>query len=119
NLREAGAPRKNRFSNAFSNWWMSLFARRHLRDTQCGLRRYPLPETLELGALGTGFEFESEVILRAVRHGIPVVEVPARVVYPPERERTTHFDSVRDPARIVYRLLHTAFTTSFRARSVR
>lgn len=118
-LRGAGAPRKNRFSNAFSNVWMSLFTRQLLRDTQCGLRRYPLPETLELGARGTGFDFEAEVILRAVRRGIPLVHVPARVVYPPEGERTTHFDAVRDPARIVYRILHTVLTTPSRSRSAR
>jgi glycosyltransferase involved in cell wall biosynthesis len=111
-LSGAGAPAQNRFSNGFSNLWMSWFTRRRLRDTQCGLRRYPLPETLELGLLGARFELESEVILRAVRAGIPVVEVPARVVYP--ERRTSHFRSVADPARIVVRLLHTAATTPWR-----
>lgn len=115
-LREAGAPRKNRFSNGFSNAWMSLFAGRVLSDTQCGLRRYPLPEVLELGLRSTGYELESEVILKAVRRGIPLVETDVRVIYPPEHERVTHFHSVRDPARIVLRILHTAFTTRFRRR---
>jgi glycosyltransferase involved in cell wall biosynthesis len=108
-LRRDGAPSQNRFSNGFSNVWMSWFTRRALRDTQCGLRRYPLPETLELGLQGTRFELESEVILRAVRAGIPLVEVPVRVLYP--EQRTSHFKSLRDPARIVARLLHTAATT--------
>jgi glycosyltransferase involved in cell wall biosynthesis len=108
-LRRDGAPPQNRFSNGFSNVWMSLFTRRKLRDTQCGLRRYPLPETLELGLHGSRFELESEVILRAVRAGIPLVELPARVLYP--ESRSSHFKSVRDPARIVARLLHTAATT--------
>ena len=111
-LRRDGAPPQNRFSNGFSNLWMSWFAKRRLSDTQCGLRRYPLPETLELGLHGSRFELESEVILRAVRAGIPLVEVPARVLYP--ERRTSHFDSVRDPARIVARLLHTAATTPWR-----
>jgi glycosyltransferase involved in cell wall biosynthesis len=111
-LLRDGAPKANRFSNGFSNVWMSWFARRPLRDTQCGLRRYPLPATLELGLLGSRFELESEVILRAVRRGIPIVEVPSRVLYP--EERTSHFRSARDPTRIVLRLLHTAATTRFR-----
>lgn len=115
-LARDGAPRANRFSNAFSNAWMSFFARRRLRDTQCGLRRYPLPETLTLGLRGTGYELESEVILRAVRAGLPIVEVPVRVIYPSGAERVSHFDSVRDPARIVVRLLHTAWTTPWRSR---
>ena len=111
-LSRDGAPRANRFSNGFSNLWMSWFARRPLRDTQCGLRRYPLPATLELGLRGSRFELESEVILRAVRRGIAIVEVPARVLYP--EERTSHFRSARDPTRIVLRLLHTAAATPWR-----
>lgn len=116
-LLGAGAPRKNRFSNGFSNAWMSFFAKQALHDTQCGLRRYPLPEVLELGLRGTGYELESEVILKAIRRGIPVVETNVRVIYPPEHERVTHFHSVRDPARIVARILHTAFTTRAQRRA--
>ena len=110
-LRRDGAPRANQWSNAFSNTWMSWFCGRKLRDTQCGLRRYPLPEVLQLGLLGTGYELEAEVIVRAVRRGLPLVEADVRVIYPPAGERVSHFHSVRDPARIVARLLHTAATT--------
>ena len=110
-LDGAGAPRANRISNRISNYFLSLFAGRPLRDTQCGLRRYPLVRTIELGGLGEGYEFEAEIILRAVAAGLPVVEVPIRVIYPPEHERVTHFHSVRDPARIIARVLHTLVIT--------
>jgi hypothetical protein len=113
-LARDGAPRANQWSNAFSNAWMSLFARRPLQDTQCGLRRYPLPETLSLGLVGDGFELETEVILKAVRAGVPLVEAPVRVIYPQGSERVSHFHAVRDPARIVFRMLHTAWTTPWR-----
>jgi glycosyltransferase involved in cell wall biosynthesis len=102
-----GAPRANRFSNGFSNLFMSLFSGRRLNDTQCGLRRYPIPESLELGAKDDGYAFESEFVLRAAHAGWRIAEVPVRVHYPPESERTTHFHSARDPAKIVYRLLAT------------
>jgi glycosyltransferase involved in cell wall biosynthesis len=109
-LASAGAPKKNRFSNGFSNRFLSFALGRTLSDTQCGLRRYPLPETLALGARASGYAFEAEVILRAVRLGWEIVELPVRVLYPPESERVTHFHSVRDPARIVYRVLYTLAT---------
>jgi glycosyltransferase involved in cell wall biosynthesis len=112
-LRRAGAPRANRFSNAFSNVWMSWFAGRPLLDTQCGLRRYPLPEVLELGLAGSGYELEAEVILKAVRARWPLVEFPVRVLYPTGVERVSHFHSVRDPARIVFCILSTVATTPF------
>ena len=102
-----GAPRANRISNGISNFFLSRFAGRPLRDTQCGLRRYPVAETLALGASANGYAFEAEVLLRASAAGIPIVERDIHVVYPPERERVTHFDSVRDPARIIAVVLWT------------
>jgi hypothetical protein len=88
----------------------SLFSRRRLTDTQCGLRRYPVDATLALEPRETGYGFEAEVILRAARAGWCIVEVPVRVIYPPEHERVSHFHVVRDPARIVFRVLHTFAT---------
>lgn len=106
-LAAAGAPRSNRFGNGVSNFFLSLFARRSLRDTQCGLRRYPVRETLALGARADGFAFEAEVILRALSARVPVVEVPVSVLYPSRDERRTHFHNVRDPASIVGTVVRT------------
>lgn len=102
-----GAPPANIFSNRFSNRFLSFALGRKLSDTQCGLRRYPLPETLALEGRAEGYGYEAELILRAALLGWKIVEVPVRVIYPPESERVTHFHSVRDPARIVYRVLFT------------
>lgn len=98
-----GAPRANRFSNGISNFFLSAFTRRRLRDTQCGLRRYPLERTLALPARGTGYDFEAELLLRAAWSGVTVVEEPIVVLYP--EERTTHFRVSRDPWRIVATVL--------------
>jgi glycosyltransferase involved in cell wall biosynthesis len=96
-----GAPSSNRFGNRVSNGFLSLFAGRALRDTQCGLRRYPVQETLALRARADGYAFEAEVVLRALAHGLRLIEVPVRVVYSPNELRRSHFRSVRDPLRIV------------------
>jgi glycosyltransferase involved in cell wall biosynthesis len=111
-LLRDGAPRANRISNRISNFFLSLFSRRALADTQCGLRRYPLPLALALGGRDDGYAFEAEIILRAIAAGVRLVEVPVRVVYPPAGERVTHFDSVRDPARIVVRVVKTLALTA-------
>jgi glycosyltransferase involved in cell wall biosynthesis len=109
-LIKAGAPAANVFSNRFSNRFLSFALGRKLSDTQCGLRRYPLPETLGLAGRAEGYGYEAELILRAARLGWQIVEVPVRVIYPPESERVTHFHSLRDPAKIVYRVLFTLAT---------
>jgi glycosyltransferase involved in cell wall biosynthesis len=94
-----GAPRANRVSNGISNHFISRFARKELHDTQCGLRRYPIQETLALGPRGRGYDFEAEIILRASWAGLTVAEEPIRVLYP--EDRSSHFRVARDPWRIV------------------
>lgn len=106
-LARDGAPRKNQFSNQISNFFVSRFTGQLLRDTQCGLRVYPVKETLALECTDDGFAFETEVILRAARRGIPIAQVPIAVIYPEPAERLTHFDNVRDPFRIITRVLRT------------
>jgi glycosyltransferase involved in cell wall biosynthesis len=103
----AGAPRPNQLSNRFSNVVLSAFTGRWLGDTQCGLRRYPIDATLALGGRADGYGFEAEVLIRGAARGMRFVEVPIRVIYPPEEERISHFDSVRDPTKIVFRVLGT------------
>jgi glycosyltransferase involved in cell wall biosynthesis len=98
-LASAGAPRKNQVSNGISNYFISRFAGRPLRDTQCGLRRYPIRKTLELAPRGEGYDFEAEVLLRSVWAGVELIEQPIAVLYP--EDRVTHFHVVRDPWRIV------------------
>lgn len=106
-LPGAGAPRANQRSNQISNYWLSRFAGRPLADTQCGLRRYPIRAALDLGGQAQGFGYEAEVLLLASRAGLPLVEVPIQVFYPPAAERQTHFHVVRDPLRIVLRVVAT------------
>ncbi len=106
-LARAGAPSSSQFSNFVSNYFLSRFAGIPLRDTQCGLRRYPLPQTLALRPVSPGYAFEAEVILRAARASWLIEQVPVRVIYPPQAQRVSHFHVVRDPARIVFRVLQT------------
>jgi glycosyltransferase involved in cell wall biosynthesis len=106
-LVAAGAPRPNQISNRISNYFLSLFTRKTLADTQCGLRRYPLAATLALGGRDPGYAYEAEIILRAIAAKMPIVEEKIQVIYPPANERVTHFDSVRDPARIIKRIVTT------------
>lgn len=109
-LVRAGAPRANQISNGISDFFLSRFAGVALRDTQCGLRRYPVARTLALDPRGTGYEFEAEVILRAARSGVRIVQVPIDVHYPPEKDRKSHFRTRRDVPRIIYRVLETLAT---------
>ena len=107
NLKRDGAPPSSQFSNGVSNRFLSWFSGVQLLDTQCGLRRYPLRQILGLRCRSPGYAFEAEVILRAKRAGLTIEQVPVRVLYPPPAQRLSHFHVVKDPARIVFRVLGT------------
>ena len=62
-------------------------------------------ETLALEVRGTGYDFEAEMLLRAVWAGLDVIEEPVRVLYP--EERRTHFRVSRDPWLILRTVLAT------------
>jgi glycosyltransferase involved in cell wall biosynthesis len=111
-----GAPNSNRFGNLVSNVFLSGFSGRRLEDTQCGLRRYPVTDTLALGTRARGFAFEAEVILRAVAAGVPVVEIPVVSTYPKGAGVRTHFRYSRDPAAIVATVVRTVIETRLRIR---
>ena len=90
-----------RFGNWVADGLMTLIAGQVLPDTQSGFRVYPLGATLALAATGSRYDFETEILLRAARRGIPLVGVPVRVYYPPIAERVSHFDPWTDTLRII------------------
>jgi glycosyltransferase involved in cell wall biosynthesis len=84
-------PWTSRWGRRFSNFWVMLACGRWLSDTQSGFRLYPLPETLRLGAKTRRFQFEVEIIVRAVWAGLPVVDTPVEASYAPPGGRVSHF----------------------------
>ena len=97
------------FGNRFANKWVEIACGRRLPDTQSGFRVYPLEQTLALGVRAMHFAFETEVLIRAVRVGMPIESVPVRVYYPPVEERTSHFDPFVDTLRIIFVVLGLIF----------
>jgi len=91
----------NRFGNRFANRWVEIACGRRLPDTQSGFRVYPLRATLALGCRARHFAFETEVLIRAARAGMPIRCVPVGVYYPPVAERRTFFRPVVDTVRII------------------
>ncbi len=84
-------PWTSRFGRSFSNFWVQLAGGPKVRDTQSGMRLYPLPEALTLGVRARRFQFEVEILVRAQWLGHPVLEVPIGVTYQPGAERISHF----------------------------
>ncbi len=86
----------SRYGRKFSDFWVLLSGGRSVHDSQSGFRIYPLPETLELNVKSGGYQFEIEVLVKAVWRNIPVVEAPVRVYYQPGEKRVSHFRPLID-----------------------
>jgi glycosyltransferase involved in cell wall biosynthesis len=97
------------FGNRFANRWVEIACGQRLPDTQSGFRVYPLPQTLDLRVRARRFAFETEVLIRAAREGLPIVSVPVQVYYPPPRERASHYRPFRDTVRIIFVVLGLIF----------
>ncbi len=89
-------PWTSRFGRRFSNFWVWMAGGPLVHDSQSGFRLYPLPEALDLDVRARRFQFEVEILVRARRQGIPVVEAPVQVVYQQGAERISHFQPWRD-----------------------
>lgn len=81
----------SRYGREFSNFWVALSGGPKIADTQSGFRLYPLPEALNLDVKARRFQFEVEILVKAVWRGIPVREVPIGVDYHPGHGRISHF----------------------------
>jgi len=98
NMEQEGIPKKSSFGNKFSNFWFWFETGNKLEDTQSGYRLYPL-NRIPKKYFTTKFEFEIEVIVRAAWKGLPVKNIPVKVLYD-MNERVSHFRPFSDFTRI-------------------
>ncbi len=97
-MDQENVPKKSSFGNKFSNFWFWVETGIRLTDTQSGFRLYPLHK-IPKKLYSTKFELEIEVIVRTSWRGVPVKNIPIKVLYDPD-ERVSHFRPMRDFSRI-------------------
>jgi uncharacterized protein (DUF2062 family) len=100
NMNQDSVPSKSNIGNNISSFWYWVETGIKLPDTQTGYRLYPIKAMQKLGYLTGKFEFEIEVIVKAAWKGIPVIQIPVKVYYPPAGTRVTHFRPFNDTVRI-------------------
>ena len=97
------------FGNWFANRWVEIACGQAVDDSQSGFRVYPLRQTLALGCRADRFAFETEVIIRAARAGLPLRSVAVGVYNPPIETRISHFRPFVDTVRIIFVVLGLIF----------
>ena len=93
-------PRKNTFANKFANFWFCVQTFQKIPDTQSGFRYYPLHCFQKKIWFTNRYNFELEIMVRNVWHGVTIIPVPIQVYYAPIGERITHFKPTLDFFRI-------------------
>jgi glycosyltransferase involved in cell wall biosynthesis len=101
-MEGADQNKKSGFANKFSNFWYKIETLHSLPDTQSGYRLYPIGKMKGMLFLSTKYEFEVEVLVKAVWRGIKVTSTPIDVYYPPQSERVSHFRPGPDFTRISF-----------------
>lgn len=72
-----------------------LLFRPGCRDFHCGLRAFDQEKIIALRLESLGMEFATEIVIRAARERLRIVEIPI-VLHPDGRERPPHLRSFRD-----------------------
>lgn len=99
---DASAPAARRIGRQITRFWAAVETLcLGLPDTMCGLRIYPLAAVGRLTArvrLGQRMDFDTEILVRLVRDGVPVARVPVAVRY--RADNLSNFSMLADNVRI-------------------
>jgi len=95
---DTSMPRGRRIGRWITHVWVCVETLSpHVHDSMCGFRLYPLDavaRAVDGVSLGRRMDFDTEIMVRMIWQGTAVIEVPVRVIYPPDN--TSNFDLWRD-----------------------
>jgi polyprenyl-phospho-N-acetylgalactosaminyl synthase len=99
-IYDESAPKGRLIGRQITRFWTNIETYgRVIDDPMCGFRVYPVAPACEVAPrCGQRMDFDIEVAVRLVWAGLPVVNLPTKVLYP--EGGVSHFHMVRDNARI-------------------
>lgn len=95
---DASAPAARQIGRRITIFWVNLETGGPvIADPMCGFRVYPLAAANEVEVPSDMMDFDPEVAVRLVWHGVPVINLPTRVRYVSEDEGgVSHFRLFKD-----------------------
>lgn len=93
-------PGKSVFGRKFANFWLHVETGVHIDDCQSGFRAYPVKYLNRIKFRGSHYDFEAEVLARAVWAGLSLTTVNIEVFYPEPEKRVSSFRPFLDNLRI-------------------
>ena len=108
-------PLKSKLGNVITRNIFGLLSGKRLSDTQTGLRYLPkvfVYESLKINA--NGYEFELEMLIKAIARNLNIIEISIKTVYFDNNEHS-HFNPLLDSIKIYFvfvRFLSTSIATA-------
>ncbi len=111
NFSLAQVPARSKFGNKMTSGVFRLFFGMRVRDTQTGLRAFPISVLKEMCSIkGDRYEYETHMLIDMSRNGLPFEEVEIETVYI-EDNQSSHFRPVIDSIRIYAILIKYLFSS--------
>jgi glycosyltransferase involved in cell wall biosynthesis len=103
-------PSSRYYANQLGSRALSWFAGVPLKDTQCGLRVFRIDALRRLSLTASGYEIETEMLVKLRRLGGRIVSVPVTAVYNGQRSKLR---PVRDTTRTCFLAVYYRFLERF------
>jgi glycosyltransferase involved in cell wall biosynthesis len=100
NFNSENIPAKSRFGRKFANLWMRIETGIYIDDCQSGFRSYPVKYLNQMKFKGSHYDFEAEVLAKAVWAGLNLKTVEIDVRYPKPEDRVSGFKPFLDNLRL-------------------
>src|SRR5215469_5423449 len=108
-MTDLGAmPVVRRLTNKFMSWQIGAICKVALPDSQCGFRLVRRELLPVLNAPSDRFEFETESLILAARHGFRIRCVPIRTIYANQKSKIRPLQDTIRYARLIIKYVWTA-----------
>jgi glycosyltransferase involved in cell wall biosynthesis len=92
-------PIHRRFSNFFTSLLLSIRTNTLIRDSQCGFRSYPINQLGNIKFREDGFQFESEILIKAILTGVQIQHCSIPTIY--SKSQQTSIRPVKDTYKFI------------------
>ncbi|MBZ0198884.1 MAG: glycosyltransferase family 2 protein [Ignavibacteriaceae bacterium] len=96
-------PIHRRFSNLLTSKLLSIKCKQKIKDSQCGFRVFRLSSIKNILPDEPGFEAESEMIVKAVKHGLKISFVNIPAIYGDEESKMRSLEAIKGFTKIMFK----------------
>lgn len=110
-IEKGAMPLSHKIGSRFLTGYANLFFRTKMHDFHCGLRAFVCEKMQEIDLSSSGFEFASEMIIKAKKYKLKLKEIPTDLSKD-GRKKKSHLRTFRDGFRHLHEINKIKFSTS-------